>query len=109
MVQQERDRELDDLFGSQALDKEDEVDLVGVDDDEDYEKQKARRKEEEVLRKRKEEQEKPVKLAQQQCVICLDQPEGLTVTHCGMFFPPYPICLLFISAYFAQRVFADTI
>ena len=72
---------MDDLFGSPG--KEDEVDLVGVNDDEDYEKAAKKRKEEEAAKKRKEEQEKPVKLAQQQCVICLDQPDGLTVTHCG--------------------------
>ena len=76
---------LADPFGSPG--KEDEVDLVNVDNDEEYA---------EAQRKRREESETVVKLASQQCVICLDQPEGLTVTHCGMsptrhHYPPYPI------------------
>lgn len=86
------DGELNDLFGSPGKDGEDEVDLVGVDDDEEYERRMKERREEEVKAKRKEEQEKPVRLAQQQCVICLDQPEGLTVTHCGKQCPYYFAC-----------------
>ena len=74
----------DDLFGTPPP-AEDEVDLVNVNDDEDYEAQKEKRKQEEAKRLREEEAAKPVKLAKQQCVICLDQPTGLVVTHCGMF------------------------
>lgn len=74
----------DDLFGTPSA-AEDEVDLVGVENDEDYEAQKEKRKQEEAKRLREEEAAKPVKLAKQQCVICLDHPTGLVVTHCGMF------------------------
>lgn len=77
-----------DLFGSEDNKEDiDEVDLVGVDNDGDYEAKMKKRKEDEMKRQRQEESEKPVKLASQQCVICLDQPEGLTVTHCGMLRP----------------------
>lgn len=77
------DRSLqDDLFGTPPP-AEDEVDLVNVENDEDYEQQKEKRKVEELKRQREEEAARPVKLASQQCVICLDQPTGLVVTHCG--------------------------
>lgn len=85
------DRSLeDDLFVTPPL-AEDEVDLVNVNDDEDYEAQKEKRKAEELKRQREEEAARPLKLAKQQCVICLDQPTGLVVTHCGK----HPSILLF--------------
>lgn len=79
----------DDLFGTPPA-AENEVDLVGVENDEDYELQKEKRKAEEAKRLREEEAAKPVKLARQQCVICLDQPTELVVTHCGTSCLPMP-------------------
>lgn len=62
------------------------VDLSGVDDTSQYEK--LRQKEQAELQKQQTlaEANKPVKLAEFQCIICMDNPTDLTVTHCGMCF-----------------------
>lgn len=71
------------------------VDLSGVDTDEQYEEFKAK----EAARKTKEREDlvkaqnqaeanKPVRMADFQCIICMDNPTDLTITHCGMFLLP---------------------
>jgi hypothetical protein len=69
--------------------KIEEVDLVDVEDEEDYAKFTSQRQADMIKQQQKEEAEKPAKLATTQCVICLDQPEDLAVTHCGTFFYSY--------------------
>jgi hypothetical protein len=74
------------------LGKVDLVDLSTVDNDEQYNDFKAK---EEALKAKEQadlikaqnqaEANKPVKLAEFQCIICMDNPTDLTVTHCGMF------------------------
>lgn len=61
------------------------VDLVDIDDDEKYEDFKAKRQAELIKQQQLEEASKPVKLAEFQCIICMDNPTDLTVTHCGMY------------------------
>lgn len=60
-----------------------EVDLRDVEDDEDYASFSKRTKEEAVKQKQVDEANKPVKLSEFQCIICLDNPTDLTVTWCG--------------------------
>jgi hypothetical protein len=65
------------------------VDLVDIDGDEQYEDFKAKRQAELIKQQQLEEASKPVKLAEFQCIICMDNPTDLTVTHCGMYLPFY--------------------
>ena len=59
------------------------VDLEDIEEKEEYEQFKARQQAETIKRQNEEEANKPVKLAEFQCIICMDQPTDLTVTHCG--------------------------
>lgn len=61
-----------------------EVDLIDVDNDEGYGAYQSQRQEELIRHQRQEEAEKPVRLSDFQCIICLDNPTDLTVTWCGM-------------------------
>lgn len=62
-----------------------ELDLVDVEDDSGYAEAMKKRQEDLIKQQRQEELDKPIKLATTQCVICLDQPEDMVVTHCGRF------------------------
>jgi hypothetical protein len=68
------------------------VDLSNVEDEAQYEAMKKREQEEAIKKQNEEEANRPVKLAEFQCIICMDNPTDLTVTHCGMY-PSYPLCL----------------
>lgn len=62
------------------------LDLIDVENYESHETQQKRaQREKEALavQMAKEEAEKPVRLAEIECVICLDNPTDLVVTHCG--------------------------
>jgi hypothetical protein len=63
--------------------KVEELDLIDVDDDTTYAEIMKKRQEDLIRQQRQAELDKPLKLATTQCVICLDQPEDLVVTHCG--------------------------
>lgn len=60
------------------------VDLQGIEDNEDYETFRAKQQAEAIRKQNEDEANKPVKLAEFQCIICMDNPTNLTVTHCGM-------------------------
>jgi len=63
----------------------DVVDLVGVEDDSQYADFRAKQQAELIKQQREDEANRPVKLAEFQCIICMDNPTDLIVTHCGMF------------------------
>lgn len=75
----------DDQKEGKPDDKVEELDLVDVEDDTSYAEVMRKRQEDLIKQQRQAELDKPLKLATTQCVICLDQPEDLVVTHCGMF------------------------
>jgi hypothetical protein len=60
------------------------VDLSNVEDEAQYEAMKKKEQEEAIRKQNEEEANRPVKLAEFQCIICMDNPTDLTVTHCGM-------------------------
>lgn len=62
------------------------VDLSNVEDEAQYEAMKKREQEEAIKKQNEEEANRPVKLAEFQCIICMDNPTDLTVTHCGHLF-----------------------
>lgn len=66
--------------------KAEELDLLGVEDDKTYTEAMKKRQADLLKQQRQEELDRPIKLATTQCVICLDQPDALTVTHCGHMF-----------------------
>ena len=68
------------------------VDLVDIDDDEKYEDFKAKQQAELIKQQQLDEANKPAKLAEFQCIICMDNPTDLTVTHCGMYLVPSALC-----------------
>jgi hypothetical protein len=68
----------------QQVESPEMVDLVDVDDDEKYEDFKAKQQAELIKQQQLDEATKPAKLADFQCIICMDNPTDLTVTHCGM-------------------------
>jgi hypothetical protein len=59
------------------------VDLEDVEDKDQYEEFRAKQQAEAIRKQNEEEANKPVKLAEFQCIICMDNPTNLTVTHCG--------------------------
>jgi hypothetical protein len=61
------------------------VDLSNVEDEAQYEAMKKKEQEEAIRKQNEEEANRPVKLAEFQCIICMDNPTDLTVTHCGMY------------------------
>ena len=76
----------------EGLDKVELVDLSAVEGDAQYsefrsQEEAARAKAQaDLLRDQNvAEANKPVKLAEFQCIICMDNPTDLTVTHCGMY------------------------
>ena len=67
----------------QQIQQADVVDLVDVEDDEQYADFKAKQQAEAIKQQQQEEANKPIRLAEFQCIICMDNPTDLTVTHCG--------------------------
>lgn len=61
------------------------VDLVNIDGNEKYEEFKAKQQAKLIKQQQQEEADRPIKLSEFQCIICMDNPTDLTVTHCGMF------------------------
>jgi hypothetical protein len=59
------------------------VDLVDLDDDTQYEDFRRAQQEELIKQQQKDEANRPMKLAEFQCIVCMDNPTDLTVTHCG--------------------------
>lgn len=67
------------------VEKADVVDLVDIENEDEYNHFKAKQQAEAIKQQQQEEADRPVKLAQVECIICMDRPTDLTVTHCGMF------------------------
>ncbi|KFY41354.1 hypothetical protein V495_04974 [Pseudogymnoascus sp. VKM F-4514 (FW-929)] len=67
-------------------DKVEELDLIDAEDDTSYAEVMRKRQEDLIKQQRQAELDKPVRLATTQCVICLDQPDDLAITHCGHMF-----------------------
>lgn len=61
----------------------DAIDLIDVDDLSQYEEMKKKEQAELLKQQQQDEANRPVKLAEFQCIICMDNPTNLTVTHCG--------------------------
>ena len=61
------------------------VDLEKVEGKKDYDDFQAKQQAEATRKQNVDESNKPVKLAEFQCIICMDNPTDLTVTHCGMY------------------------
>lgn len=61
------------------------VDLEKVEGKEEYEDFQAKQQAEAIRKQNLDESNRPVKLAEFQCIICMDNPTDLTVTHCGMY------------------------
>jgi predicted transcriptional regulator len=72
----------------QKVESPEMVDLVDIDDDEKYEDFKSKQQAELIRQQQLAEATKPSKLAEFQCIICMDNPTDLTVTHCGMWLSP---------------------
>ncbi|TVY19828.1 E3 ubiquitin-protein ligase complex slx8-rfp subunit slx8 [Lachnellula arida] len=62
------------------------VDLADVEDESQYRELAAKQQAELIKKQNEDEARKPVKLAEFQCIICMDNPTDLTVTHCGHLF-----------------------
>jgi hypothetical protein len=60
------------------------VDLVEVENDAQYEELRLKQQAEAIKEQNEAEASRPVRLAEFQCIICMDSPTDLTVTHCGM-------------------------
>jgi len=74
------------------LDKVELVDLSAVEGDRQYEDfaakeeaLKAQAQADLIKAQNQAEANKPIKLAEFQCIICMDNPTDLTVTHCGKY------------------------
>lgn len=68
--------------------KVEELDMVEVDSDPKLEEFRKRQQAELIGQQNREKADKPVKLTDFQCIICLDSPTDLTVTHCGEYYEP---------------------
>ena len=68
----------------QKLEEAITVDLVGIEDEDQYEEFKAKEQAEAIKQRQQEEANKPAKLADFECIICMEKPTDMTVTHCGM-------------------------
>ncbi|KAG0648688.1 RING-type E3 ubiquitin transferase RNF5 [Hyphodiscus hymeniophilus] len=62
------------------------VDLVEIEDDEQYADFKAKQQAEAIKQQQQDDANRPVKLAEFECIICMERPTDLTVTHCGHLF-----------------------
>lgn len=63
----------------------DVIDLVDIEDGMQYKEFQAKQKAEAIKQQNLHEATRPVKLAEFQCIICMDNPTDLTVTHCGKY------------------------
>jgi hypothetical protein len=63
-----------------------ELDMVEIDSDRKLEEFRKKQQAELISQQNREKADKPVKLTDFQCIICLDSPTDLTVTHCGKLF-----------------------
>lgn len=73
----------------QEMKPEDDVEVVDLAENanlQEYEAAKAKRQEDLIKQQNQDEATKPVKLVDFQCIICMDNPTDLTVTHCGHLF-----------------------
>lgn len=59
------------------------VDLIDVEDGDNLEEAMAKQKELKRKEQRQLEATKAITLSKSECVICMDKPTNLTVTHCG--------------------------
>lgn len=87
-VRASREGAKDDHKEGKPDDKVEELDLIDAEDDTSYAEVMRKRQEDLIKQQRQAELDKPLKLATTQCVICLDQPEELAITHCGKFLFP---------------------
>ncbi|KAL2075242.1 hypothetical protein VTL71DRAFT_185 [Oculimacula yallundae] len=62
------------------------IDLVDIDDKEEYDERMRKEQAEMIKKQNQAEATKSVKLAEFQCIICMDNPTDLTVTFCGHLF-----------------------
>ncbi|KAG9236575.1 hypothetical protein BJ875DRAFT_482132 [Amylocarpus encephaloides] len=62
------------------------VDLRGIEGDDEYKEHAAKQAADLMKKQAQDEAARPVKLAQFNCIICMDQPTDLTITHCGHMF-----------------------
>jgi hypothetical protein len=60
-----------------------ELDMIEIDNDRKLEEFRKKQQAELISQQNREKADKPVKLTDFQCIICLDSPTDLTVTHCG--------------------------
>ncbi|TVY52382.1 hypothetical protein LCER1_G006704 [Lachnellula cervina] len=68
----------------QSLEDVKVVDLANVEDESQYRELAAKQQAELIKKQNEDEARKPVKLAEFQCIICMDNPTDLTVTHCAL-------------------------
>ncbi|KAH8600061.1 hypothetical protein B0O99DRAFT_682520 [Bisporella sp. PMI_857] len=62
------------------------IDLADVEDEAQLKVFQAKQAADLIKQQQQEEANKPIRLAEFQCVICMDNPTDLTVTHCGHLF-----------------------
>ncbi|KAH6680814.1 hypothetical protein B0J14DRAFT_634313 [Halenospora varia] len=62
------------------------VDLTDVENEEQYKELAAKQQAELIKKQQQDEATRPVRLADFNCIICMDNPTDLTVTHCGHLF-----------------------
>ncbi|RAL59231.1 hypothetical protein DID88_006946 [Monilinia fructigena] len=71
------------------IDPDEDVEVVDLAENsnlQEYEAAKAKEQEDLMRQQNQDEATKPVKLVEFQCIICMDNPTDLTVTHCGHLF-----------------------
>ncbi|TVY23715.1 hypothetical protein LHYA1_G008152 [Lachnellula hyalina] len=68
----------------QSLEDIEVVDLANVEDESQYRELAAKQQAELIKKQNEDEARRPVKLAEFQCIICMDNPTDLTVTHCAL-------------------------
>ncbi|KAF4634333.1 hypothetical protein G7Y89_g3780 [Cudoniella acicularis] len=68
------------------LDKVEVVDLADVENEAQYNELAAKQQAELIKKQQQDEATRPVRLADFNCIICMDNPTDLTVTHCGHLF-----------------------
>ena len=68
---------------TQKSEDADVIDLVDIEDGLQYQDFQAKQQAEAIKQQNLDEATRPVKLAEFQCIICMDNPTDLTVTHCG--------------------------
>ncbi|KAG4029157.1 hypothetical protein MFRU_017g00930 [Monilinia fructicola] len=71
------------------IDSDEDVEVVDLAENsnlQEYEAAKAKEQEDLIKQQNQDEATKPVKLVEFQCIICMDNPTDLTITHCGHLF-----------------------